>query len=45
MKNHDLSLFSELYTCYYQVVARILEEARHHPLTRRQITRLSMMKF
>lgn len=31
------SLFSELYTCYYQVVARILEEAARHPLTRRQI--------
>ena len=41
MKNHDLSLFSELYTCYYQVVARILEEARHHPLTRRQIEDLA----
>ena len=41
MKNHDLSLFSELYTCYYQVVARILEEALHHPLTRRQMENLA----
>ncbi len=36
-KNQDFSLFSELYTCYYQVVARILEEAARHPLTRRRI--------
>ena len=37
MKTNDSSLFSELYTCYYQVVAKILEESMHHPLTRRQI--------
>ncbi len=41
MKNHDFSLFSELYTCYYQVVARILSEAAHHPLTRIQIEKLA----
>lgn len=37
MKTNDISLFSELYTCYYQVVAKILEESMHHPLTRCQI--------
>ena len=37
MKTNDFSLFSELYTCYYQVVARILHESMGHPLTRRQI--------
>ncbi|MCI9163270.1 MAG: WYL domain-containing protein [Lachnospiraceae bacterium] len=41
MKNLDFSLFSELYTCYYQVVARILSEAARHPLTRRQIELLA----
>ena len=37
----DFSLFSELYTCYYQVVAQILKEAAQHPLTRRQIEELA----
>ena len=41
MKNLDFSLFSELYTCYYQVIARILSEAARHPLTRRQIELLA----
>lgn len=41
MKSHDFSLFSELYTCYYQVVARILSEAARHPLTRRQMENLA----
>lgn len=36
-ENYDFSLFSELYTCYYQVTAKILEEASRHPLTRSQI--------
>lgn len=40
-KNQDFSLFSELYTCYYQVIARILTEAAAHPLTRRQIENLA----
>ncbi len=37
MKTPECSLFSELYTCYYQVVARILKEAADHPVTRRRI--------
>jgi len=37
MKTNDFSLFSELYTCYYQVAAKILDEGMRHPLTRRQI--------
>lgn len=34
-------LFSELYTCYYQVTARILEKAQSCPLTPGQITGLA----
>ncbi len=34
-------LFSELYSCYYQVTARILEKAHSCPLTRSQITMLA----
>lgn len=41
MNIHEFSLFSELYTCYYQVIARILHEAAHHPLTRRQMEKLA----
>lgn len=41
MKTNDISLFSELYTCYYQVVARILEESIRYPLTRRQIENIA----
>lgn len=41
MKTQDFSLFSELYTCYYQVVARILSEAAHHPLTRIQMEEMA----
>lgn len=37
MKPTDVTLFSELYTCYYHVVAGILHEAASHPVTRRQI--------
>lgn len=41
MKTNDFTLFSELYTCYYQVVAKILEESMRRPLTRRQIEYLA----
>ncbi len=41
MKNHDFFLFSELYTCYYQVVARILQEAGSHPVTRSRLEKLA----
>lgn len=41
MKNCEFSLFSELYTCYYQVVARILQEAEDHPVTRRQMEEIA----
>ncbi|MCI8661220.1 MAG: WYL domain-containing protein [Lachnospiraceae bacterium] len=41
MKTNDNSLFSELYTCYYQVVAHILDEAACHFLSRRQIENLA----
>lgn len=34
-------LFSELYSCYYQAVARILEEAKARPLTQSRITQLA----
>ncbi len=40
-ENHEPCLFSELYTCYYQVVARILTKAARHPLSRRQIEDLA----
>lgn len=41
MKTNDFSLFSEIYSCYYQVVARILDECRHRPVTRRQIEHMA----
>lgn len=41
MNTYDFSLFSELYACYYQVVARILEEASHHLLTRHRMEQLA----
>ncbi|MCI8269694.1 MAG: WYL domain-containing protein [Lachnospiraceae bacterium] len=41
MNSPEFSLFSELYTCYYQVVGRILHEASRHPLTRRQMEMLA----
>lgn len=36
-----MELFSEIYNCYYQVVAHILEEARTHPLTRKELARIA----
>lgn len=33
-----MELFSEIYNCYYQVVARMMEECRSHPLTRQELT-------
>lgn len=36
-----MELFSEIYNCYYQVVARILEEAARTPLTQAKIAELS----
>lgn len=33
-----MELFSEIYNCYYQVVARIMEETQMHPLTRQEMT-------
>lgn len=36
-----MNLFSELYNCYYQAVARILEEASDKPINRQQITKLT----
>ncbi|MCI9147372.1 MAG: WYL domain-containing protein [Hungatella sp.] len=41
MNKPDFPLFSELYSCYYQVVAKILKEAALHPLTCRQIETLA----
>lgn len=35
-----MELFSELYSCYYQVVARILRAAERKPLPRREIARM-----
>ena len=43
MNTTDLPLFSELYTCYYQVVAKILDEASRQMLTRRQIEDLAQI--
>ncbi len=40
-KTKELSLFSELYTCYYHVVACILEEAGAHPVTRKRMEALA----
>lgn len=37
MEANSFSLFSELYTNYYQVVAKILQECARRPLTRRQM--------
>lgn len=36
-----MELFSEIYNCYYQVVARILEEAKHTPMTQASMTQLA----
>lgn len=33
-----MELFSEIYNCYYQVVARMMEECRTHPRTRQELT-------
>lgn len=41
IKNNDFFLFSELYTCYYQVVAQILDEAKRNPITRLQMEKLA----
>lgn len=35
-----MELFSKIYSCYYQVVERILEEALLNPVTEKQITEL-----
>ncbi len=40
MKN-DFSLFSETYSCYYQVVRRILDQASLAPLTPKQMTEIA----
>lgn len=37
----NLLLFSELYTCYYQVVKEILSQAEKDPLTARQMTEIA----
>lgn len=36
-----MELFSEIYNCYYQVLARILEEAAHRPVTPAKMTRIA----
>ena len=36
-----MELFSEIYNCYYQVVARILEEAAHAPISQNEMTRVA----
>ncbi len=36
-----MELFSEIYNCYYQVVARMMEECRTLPLTRLELTRIA----
>lgn len=36
-----MELFSEIYNCYYQVVARILEEAARAPVNRASLTELA----
>ena len=33
MNIREFTLFSELYTCYYEVIDRILHETAHHLLT------------
>lgn len=33
-----MELFSEIYNCYYQVVARMMEECRTRPQTRQELT-------
>lgn len=38
---HDSPLFCELYTCYYQITAKILEKAALNPLTSRQMEELA----
>ena len=40
-KTEEPFLFSELYSCYYHTVARILEEAGQSPVTRRQIEHMA----
>ena len=41
MNKTDHPLFSEFYTCYYQVVAKILHEAALQPLTRSRLETLA----
>lgn len=36
-----MELFSEIYNCYYQVVARILEEAFHGPINQNEMTKIA----
>nr|WP_314461239.1 WYL domain-containing protein [uncultured Clostridium sp.] len=36
-----MELFSEIYNCYYQVVARILEEAAQAPISQNKMTRIA----
>lgn len=36
-----MELFSEIYNCYYQVVARILEEASQAPISPAEMTRIA----
>lgn len=36
-----MELFSEIYNCYYQVVARIMEETMKHPLTRQEMEKMA----
>lgn len=36
-----MELFSEIYNCYYQVVARMMEECQTHPLTRQELTQIA----
>lgn len=36
-----MELFSEIYNCYYQVVARILEEAAHKPVSQNEMTEIA----
>lgn len=36
-----MELFSEIYNCYYQVAARIMEESMNHPLTRQEMGKIA----
>ena len=36
-----MELFSELYNCYYQVVAHMMEECQTHPQTRQELTAIA----